>query len=103
MALSPPAGPNSVTIAVMSAPAASTTTAYCWSAGSCATLHGSTRSPPPEVSVTFCVVTSAPSLKRYHRRVAAVAVTLWRMIGVVQPVVGVGLGQKQSDFVILGR
>ena len=32
-----------------------------------------------------------------------VAVTLCRRIGVDQPVVAVGVGQKQSDFVTFGK
>jgi len=39
----------------------------------------------------------------YHLIVTVVAVTLWSRIGVEKPVLGVGVGQKQSDFVRFGR
>src|SRR5207253_3524058 len=46
---------------------------------------------------------SEPPAKLYQLIVTVVAVTLCRRIGVLQPVVCVGVGQKQSDFVTFGR
>src|SRR3982074_3405021 len=82
---------------------ASTTTEYCLSAARCVMVQGSMRIPTPGVRFTLCVKASDPPRKLYQLIVALVAVTLCSRIGVDQPVVGVGVGQKQSDFVRLGR
>src|SRR5256885_6488759 len=102
MALSPPLA-NSLTIAVTVPAPPSTTTEYCLSAASCANDHGSIRVPPPAVRFTVCVKASAPPWKLYQLIVAVVAVTLCRRIGVLQPVVCVGVGEKQSGLVRVGR
>src|SRR5256714_9584298 len=102
MALSPPLA-NSLTIAVTVPVPPSTTTEYCLSAASCVIDHGSIRIALPAAMFTVCVKASAPPLKLYQRRVTVVAVTLCSRIGVDQPVVCVGVGQKQSDFVRFGR
>src|SRR5207253_4805862 len=102
MALSPPVA-NSLTIAVTVPVPASTTAEYCLSAASCVIAQGSIRAPEPGVIVTVWVYASAPPKKLYHLIVTVVAVTLWSKIGVEKPVLGVGVGQKQSDFVRFGR
>src|SRR5437762_2437755 len=102
MALSPPLA-NSLTIAVTVPVPPSTTTEYCLSAASCVIDHGSIRIALPAAIFRVCVNASAPPLKLYQRRVTVVAVTLCSRIGVDQPVVCVGVGQKQSDFVRFGR
>src|SRR5438309_1431110 len=102
MALSPPLA-NSLTIAVIIPVPPSTTTEYCRSAVSCENDQGSTRVPPPGVRLTVCVKASEPPAKLYQLIVTVVAVTLCRRMGVLQPVVCVGVGQKQSDFVRFGR
>src|SRR5919197_5112317 len=102
MALSPPLA-NSLTTAVTVPVPPSTTTEYCLSAASCVLDQGSMRIALPAVMLTVCVNASVPPVKLYHRSVTVVAVTLCRRIGVVHPVVGVGVGQKQSDFVRFGR
>src|SRR5216117_2975080 len=102
MALSPPLA-NSLTTAVTIPVPPSTTTEYCLSAASCVIDHGSIRTAEPTVMLTVCVNARAPPVKLYQRSVTVVAVTLCRRIGVVQPVVCVGVGQKQSDFVRFGR
>src|SRR2546423_271932 len=102
MALSPPLA-NSLTIAVTVPVPPSTTTEYCLSAASCVIDHGSIRIALPAAMFTVCVKASAPPLKLYQRSVTVVAVTLCSRIGVDQPVVCVGVGQKQSDLVRFGR
>src|SRR5436190_18169436 len=102
MALSPPLA-NSLTIAVIVPVPPSTTTEYCLSAASCANDQGSTRVPPPAGTLTVWVNASVPPWKLYQLIVTVVGVTLCRRIGVDQPVVCVGVGQKQSDFVRFGR
>src|SRR5947207_15029169 len=102
MALSPPLA-NSLTIAVTVPVPPSTTTEYCLSAVSCEKDQGSTRTPPPAATFTVCVKASVPPWKLYQLIVTVVAVTLCSRIGVDQPVVCVGVGQKQSDFVRFGR
>src|SRR2546427_97412 len=102
MALSPPLA-NSLTIAVIVQVPPSTTTEYCLSAASCEKDQGSMRVPPPAGTLTVCVNASPPPWKLYQLTVTVVAVTLCRRIGVDQPVVCVGVGQKQSDFVRFGR
>src|SRR2546423_1335734 len=102
MALSPPLA-NSLTIAVAVPVPPSTTTEYCLSAASCVIDRGSIRIALPAAMFTVCVKASAPPLKLYQRSVTVVAVTLCSRIGVDQPVVCVGVGQKQSDLVRFGR
>src|SRR5438874_10384702 len=61
------------------------------------------RTLPPGVIDTVCVNASAPPRKLYQLIVTVVAVMLCSRIGVDHPVVCVGVGQKQSDFVRFGR
>src|SRR2546428_8414738 len=96
MALSPPVA-NSLTSAVTVPVPASTRTEYCLSAASCGMDAGSTRIPAPGVKLTDWVKASVPPWKLYQLRVAVVAVTLWRRIGVVHPAV------PPRNFVRLGR
>ena len=102
MALSPPLA-NSLTIAVTVPVPPSTTTEYCLSAVSCEDDQGSMRVAVPGARLTVCVNASEPPAKLYQLIVTVVAVTLCRRMGVLHPVVCVGVGQKQSDFVRFGR